>query len=424
MPKTESRRERIMELKKPPGMQPVTISTFLLYRERYKVDPTYQRAPGVWETWREQYLIDSILRGYGIPLIFIHKRDGEEYIVDGQQRLLTIWNFYDDKLELNPKFSRDIIQENNGAKKHSELSAEYQNRFAGYTLGVAYLEDYDDEEIRSTFKRLQSGKSLSPGEKLNAYPGDIVPTMRTLGQHPFFEHTVALGLGRYKDYYLAAMFLMLESGGIKSTSPSYIYDFFDNNKNLDIGSKACSKVKKVLNYLRSAFDGRAGELRTQAWIVSTYLLASYLIDHYAMQEQQTNFRNFIARFYQEIAHIAESPKPEPELIQFNTAISRGTNNEETIKFRHRVFVRRFIKQYAPVELDEERIFSYDQKLAIFRKYDGVCQVCAENLEFGDSHTHYHHIDSYIEGGETEVENGLLVCQKCHLSKIHSSTSAL
>jgi len=416
-------KEKTMELKKPPGMQPVPVSTFLLYRHRYKVDPTYQRAPGVWETWREQYLIDSILRGYGIPLIFIHKRGAEEYIVDGQQRLLTIWNFYDDKLELSHKFSGDIIRENNGARKHSELSAEYQNRFTSYTLGVAYLEDYDDEEIRSTFKRLQSGKALSPGEKLNAYPGDIVPTMRSLGQHPFFEHTVALGLGRYKNYYLAAMFLMLEGAGIKSTSPSYIYEFFDNNKRLDTDSRTYGKVKKVLNYLRTAFEGRAGELRTQAWIVSTYLLASYLIDRYAMQDQRTNFKDFIAQFYQEIAHIEESPKPEPELIRFNTAISRGTNNEETIKFRHGVLVRHLIKQYAPVELDEDRIFSYDQKLAIYRKYDGICQVCAEKLEFGDSHTHYHHIDPYIAGGQTGVGNGLLVCQDCHLSKIHGSGEA-
>ena len=181
------------------------------------------------------------------------------------------------------------------------------------------------------------------------------------------------------------------------------------------------KVKRVLDYLRAAFEGRAGELITQAWIVSTYLLASYLIDQYAMQDQRANFKNFIAQFYQEIAHIAESPRPERELIQFNTAISRGTNNEETIKFRHGVLVRRFIQQYGPVELDEDRIFSYDQKLMIFRKYDGVCQVCHEKLEFGDSHTHYHHIDPYITGGETVVENGLLVCQNCHLNKIHGSS---
>jgi 5-methylcytosine-specific restriction endonuclease McrA len=127
---------------------------------------------------------------------------------------------------------------------------------------------------------------------------------------------------------------------------------------------------------------------------------------------------------EDVAHalVAESPKPEPELNQFNIAISRGTNNEETIKFRHRVLVRRFIEQYGPVEFDEDRIFGYDQKLAIFRKYDGVCQECGEKLEFGDSHTHYHHIDPYIAGGETEIENGLLVCQDCHLNKVHGSSS--
>jgi hypothetical protein len=413
----------MMELKEPIQTFPVLISTFILHKDRYKVDHTYQRAPGVWETWREQYLIDTILRGYGIPLIFIHKRDDGKYIVDGQQRLLTIWKFKDDELELSKKYSSDIIQENNGARKYSDLSDEYQNRFDSYPLPIAYLSSYSDEEIRSTFKRLQSGKPLSPGEKLNAYPGDIVPTMRELGEHPFFRRTVALGLGRYKNYYLAAMFLMLEGAGITSTSPSYIYEFFEKNEGLNTGSKTCKKVKRVLDYLRAAFEGRTGELRTQAWVVSTYLLASYLFDRYAMQEQRANFKDFIAQFYQEIAHTTESPKPEPELIRFNTAVSRGTNNEETIKFRHGVLVRRFIEQYGPVELDEDRIFNYDQKLAIFREYDGVCQECGEKLEFGDSHTHYHHIDAYIAGGQTEVENGLLVCQDCHLNKLHGSSEA-
>jgi len=412
-----------MEFKEPPQVDKLPISTIALRRDQYKIDSTYQRAPGVWEKWREQYLIDTILRGFSIPLVFIHKRDDGKYIVDGQQRLLTIWKFSDDELELSSRFSSDIITDNNGARVYSELSDDYKSRFDSYPISIAYLEDYNDEEIRSTFKRLQSGKTLSPGEKLNAYAGDIVPTMRELGEHPFFRRTVALGLGRYKNYYLAAMFLMLEGEGIKSTSPSYIYEFFENNEGLDTGSKTHGKVKKVLNYLKAAFEGRAGELRTQAWIVSTYLLASHLIDHYAMQNQRANFKDFIVQLYQEIAHIAELPKPEPELIRFNTAISRGTNNEETIKFRHGVLVRHFIEQYGPVELDEDKIFNYDQKLAIFRKYDGICRECGEKLEFGDSHTHYHHIDPYIAGGQTEVENGLLVCQYCHLNKLHGSSKA-
>ena len=228
-----------MELKRPPQTDKLPIISITKHRERYKVDHTYQRAPGVWETWREQYLIDTILRGYSIPLIFIHKRDDAEYIIDGQQRLLTIGKFGDDKLELSKRFSSDIIQDNDGARIYSELSDEYQDRFDSYPLAIAYLEDYNDGEIRSTFKRLQSGKPLSPGEKLNAYPGDIVPSMRELGQHPFFERTVALGLGRYKNYYLAAMFLMLEGVGITSTSPNYIYEFFEKNEGLNIGSKTC-----------------------------------------------------------------------------------------------------------------------------------------------------------------------------------------
>jgi len=101
-----------MELLSPPTNSSLPISTLALRKAEYKVDSTYQRAPGIWEKWREQYLIDSILRGFGIPLIFIHKKNGEKFIVDGQQRLLTIWKFSENKLELSKKLSSDIINQN------------------------------------------------------------------------------------------------------------------------------------------------------------------------------------------------------------------------------------------------------------------------------------------------------------------------
>lgn len=81
-------------------------------------------------------------------------------------------------------------------------------------------------------------------------------------------------------------------------------------------------------------------------------------------------------------------------------------------------IKSFIEEYHPQELDEVRIFDRDQKLAIYRKYGDICQKCGKKLKFGETSTHYHHIDPYIVGGRTEVERGLLVCRDCHLNKIH------
>lgn len=416
-----------MKLKDQPKVTPVLVSTFILHRDRYKIDPTYQRERGTWSKSDEQYLIDTILRWFAMPPIFLYKKDGKEFIVDGQQRLNTIWKFVDDKLKLNENYSHDIIndpknkQKNGGrvAYKYSELHQEWQNRFDSYPIPVIYLEDYDDEEIRDLFRRLQHGKPLIPGEILNAYPGDIVPTMRKLAEHKFFKNIIAIKGKRYKHYYLAAQLMYLESEGIKDISPTYIYDFFEKNKNLNTSSKVYSKVNKVLNYLTDVFQTRTPELKKPGWLITLYLLVAHLLENYSMDNQKTNLKTFFTSFYQDV--ISSSTSGDQELIKFNLAISKGTTSQANIKLRYDIILKRFLDKYNPIRLDENRLFTEQQRIAIFRRDNERCQICGKKLTFGDPDTHFHHKDRYIEGGKTEIDNGLLVCKDCHLNKIHGGS---
>ncbi len=155
-----------MKLKEPPLITGVPVSTFILHKKKYKVDTTYQREAGTWSTLDEQYFIDTILRGYGMPPIFLHKKRGGDiyHIVDGQQRLLTIWRFTDNKLRLSERYSRDVIKDpknlektqQKGAYLYRELHDEWHNRFDRYSIPVAYIENYSDEEVRDLFRRLKN----------------------------------------------------------------------------------------------------------------------------------------------------------------------------------------------------------------------------------------------------------------------------
>jgi len=416
-----------MKLKDQPKVTPVLVSTFILHRDRYEIDPTYQRESGTWSKSDEQYLIDTILRWFAMPPIFLHKKEGKEFIVDGQQRLNTIWKFVDDRLKLSEKYSYDIIndtknKEKNGGKgayKYSELHQEWQNRFDSYPIPVIYLEDYDDEEIRDLFRRLQYGKPLILGEILNAYPGDIVPTMRKLAKHKFFKNIIAIKGKRYKHYYLAAQLMYLESQGVRDISPRYIYEFFEKNKNISTTSKVYSRLNRVLNYLSDVFQTRTPELKKPGWIITLYLLVAHLLENYSMDTQKTNLKSFFTSFYRDV--VSSSTSGDQELIKFNLAISKGTTSQANIKLRYDIILKRFLDKYNPMRLDENRLFTEDQKIAIFRRDNEKCQVCGKKLTFGDHDTHFHHKDRYIEGGETEIDNGLLVCRDCHLNKIHGGS---
>ncbi len=68
-------------------------------RDRYEI-PEWQRGE-VWDTEKKQELIDSILRGWRLPKFYFVKVSEETFqVVDGQQRLAAIFEFFANELPL------------------------------------------------------------------------------------------------------------------------------------------------------------------------------------------------------------------------------------------------------------------------------------------------------------------------------------
>src|SRR3954454_132212 len=74
-----------------------------------ELKPPYQRNP-VWLEPQKAALIDTILRGYPIPEIYMQDTvttDGDEmhYVVDGQQRIRACLEFISGNYSLDPETS-------------------------------------------------------------------------------------------------------------------------------------------------------------------------------------------------------------------------------------------------------------------------------------------------------------------------------
>ena len=125
-----------------------TIQKFVNDKNKYKVDHTYQRPVDAWSKIDKQCLIDTILKGEPIPLFFMNYQSEEDkfYIVDGQQRLHCIQQFYENKFSLNKKFSGE---KNHGLTFNGEkaLSDDQKEKFLDYKLNFHIMEDYDDERV-------------------------------------------------------------------------------------------------------------------------------------------------------------------------------------------------------------------------------------------------------------------------------------
>src|SRR3970040_1476713 len=75
-------------------------------REFIDVEPWYQRRGDIWTLEKKQLLVDSILNEFDIPKLYFHALSSEQRkaagkkwdyaIIDGRQRLETIWQFMND----------------------------------------------------------------------------------------------------------------------------------------------------------------------------------------------------------------------------------------------------------------------------------------------------------------------------------------
>jgi uncharacterized protein with ParB-like and HNH nuclease domain len=68
-----------------------------LYQERSRTSfPEYQREKQLWSDEKKSTLIDSILRDIDIPKLYFNRLKDKSYeVIDGQQRLWSIWDFID-----------------------------------------------------------------------------------------------------------------------------------------------------------------------------------------------------------------------------------------------------------------------------------------------------------------------------------------
>lgn len=80
------------------------------------LQPDFQRGE-IWTEQKKQKLIDSILRGWKIPPIHvIHNSYDIDEVLDGQQRLAAIRDFYDNIISIDGNIQPEdkVIKELNG----------------------------------------------------------------------------------------------------------------------------------------------------------------------------------------------------------------------------------------------------------------------------------------------------------------------
>lgn len=170
------------------------------YNKRDGIDlrPAYQRGY-IWSSDFKDKLLYSIVKGYPIGNISLRVRvdrnskGAMQEVVDGQQRLTTIFNFVNDEYAIQGDISRKIIEYiieylgdeddpklerlkkrlNNKGKillRYNQLPESIRNNILAYNISITNITNASDEEIAEYFRYLQNQERLRAGEIINSVP--------------------------------------------------------------------------------------------------------------------------------------------------------------------------------------------------------------------------------------------------------------
>jgi hypothetical protein len=201
---------------------PQTISWFwdLYQRELLDLDPPYQRR-SVWNTTYKSYFIDTLLLEYPAPAIFLFSEvepngKTKHSVVDGKQRLVTIFDFVQDRFPVGEKAELTALR----GKYFRELDDAVKVKFWSYQFSVEYLPTSDENAINSIFDRINRNVAkLTPQELRHArFDGSFITIAEKLTEwlalvSPEFPRITPASRSQMKDVeFVANLLLLLEEG--------------------------------------------------------------------------------------------------------------------------------------------------------------------------------------------------------------------
>lgn len=269
-------------------------------RGRINTDAEYQRGV-VWSQPQQQLLIDSILRGFDIPKIFLRKReDGERNlfdVIDGVQRLTAIWRYLADDFPLPKKYSYPDLVDVAG-RRWSELNQDAQDRIQFAKITVTELETYSETDIRELFQRLQKGEPLNAAERRNAMSGPVRDFVANiLAKHRFWSNT-GLRDRRFAWHEMSAIILALVKAGgptgLKGADLHALYedDAFDSRNDVAI------RAIQLLDRLDTIASHSPGMIRTR-WGFADLVLTLIHLEDEQIEVSADEIIDFFDRFEQE-----------------------------------------------------------------------------------------------------------------------------
>jgi hypothetical protein len=227
----------------------------------------------VWRRYQMERFVESLLLGYPVPGIFLVQQEDKTLLVlDGQQRLKTLAQFYDGEFFDGSDFALEAVADDFKGLTYRGLAAEdrrtLDNTFIHATIVKFDPAQNGERAVYQLFERLNTGgTNLYPQEiRVALYTGPLVDYIRSLNLNDSWRNLYGPVSGRLKDQEMVLRFLALYTESEKYERPlkGFLNDFLSRHReltSLDSGaltaifSSTCAILDEALG--RSAFRTKA-----------------------------------------------------------------------------------------------------------------------------------------------------------------------
>jgi len=368
-------------------------------------------------------LIESVLLRVPIPVIYVAEENaGKELVVDGQQRLLTFYNFMKkDGFKLS---GLRVLKELNG-KAYTDLSEELQDSIADYPMRVIKILKESHKDIKfDIFERLNRGSvKLNEQELRNCiYRGSFNNLLKTLAENKDFQriqglrgvHKRMVDMERSLRFFA---FTDLTERKYKGPLTSFLNSYMESNREISEKQKEekTTLFKNSVELCQSVF----GDLAFRRWQLGDE------DDANGYREDKINEGIFDVQMYGFTQYEKRDVIKKSMLIKdafielmtkdraFIESIERGTYDTQRVKLRTEKWFQKLREIIGYPETDR-RLYTFEEKKAL-HDASKACHLCGNEIAFIED-AHVDHLERYSKGGKTKIKNGKISHRYCNLQK--------
>lgn len=310
--------------------------------------PEFQRRL-VWTSKDKDFFIDTVLRGYPFPEIYIANGDvdidtgeGTQLLVDGLQRVNTLVEY----------FSGDSNFTHVHSKPYRMLDDLEKKRFLEYSIVVRDLGAIEQDQIVAVFKRLNSTQySLRDMEINNAiYNGSLKKFCEMVADHKIFEENkVFTATDRRRMGDVAFCLTLIGTIIIGYFNRDSEHENLLSRYNEDFPQK--QETEERLNKLFDFLEECGFPPRSRIWKKADFFTAAVELDHALHVERLALEPSFVLDVLSRFFDALDAPPEQIHEIYYKAALQ--ASNDRGNRLRRSIIVRGLIAQKSTEETIEE-----------------------------------------------------------------------